>query len=125
MKTRHRELWWICDLYELDCVYDQHSHGKSVGKYLMINKINMVCKILLKKYHNQSNPKLISSYTIFEIKENISFKAKWVTYQFFKRINWKCDNIHINVNFEQTVYNTYSYEKRSELSVWVKKLDSI
>ena len=26
-------------LYDLDCVDDQHSHGKSVGKYLMVIRV--------------------------------------------------------------------------------------
>ena len=31
---------WICHLYDLDWIDDQHSHGKSVGKYLMVIRIN-------------------------------------------------------------------------------------
>ena len=38
-KTSLKTIWWICDLYDLDCVDDQHSHGKSVGKYLMVNRV--------------------------------------------------------------------------------------
>ena len=37
--TRHRVSGWICDLYDLDCVNDQHSHGQSVGKYLMVIRV--------------------------------------------------------------------------------------
>ena len=33
-KTRHKNSWWICHLYDLDCVDDQHSHGKSVGNII-------------------------------------------------------------------------------------------
>ena len=27
-------------MYDVDCVDDQHSHGKSVGKYHMVNRVN-------------------------------------------------------------------------------------
>ena len=39
-RTRHRNCWWLWNLYDLDCVDDQHSHGKSVGKYHMVNRFN-------------------------------------------------------------------------------------
>ena len=29
-------------MYDLDCVGDQHSHGKSVGKYHMVNRVNKI-----------------------------------------------------------------------------------
>ena len=30
-QTRHKKVKSICHTYDLDCVDDQHSHGKSVG----------------------------------------------------------------------------------------------
>ena len=44
-------------MYDLDCVDDQHSHGKSVGKYHMVNRVKRTknfeldhcCKKILSK----------------------------------------------------------------------------
>ena len=41
-KTTHREVIWICHLYDLDWVDDQYSHGKSVGKYHMVIRVKRV-----------------------------------------------------------------------------------
>ena len=30
------------NLYDVDCVDDQHSHGKSIGKYHIVNRIKVL-----------------------------------------------------------------------------------
>ena len=42
-----KENWWICNLYDLECVDDQQSNGKSVWKYLMGNRLNQIVGKLL------------------------------------------------------------------------------
>ena len=37
--AEHGKQWWLYNVYDLDCVDDQHSHGKSVGKYHMVNRV--------------------------------------------------------------------------------------
>ena len=34
-----KKVQWICHLYDLDWVDDQLSHGKSVGKYVMVIRV--------------------------------------------------------------------------------------
>ena len=60
--TKHENWGWLWNLYDLDCVDDQHSHGKSVGKYHMVNRVNWIGE-------HQSSPNSLILNCLFRVSQ--------------------------------------------------------